>query len=668
MSTPEKVLPKDLFIVCGLGSLGQYCAANLKEFGVKVVGIELTPPSSWEVENFPEQLERLVVGDCCQGEVLQAAGIHQARAILFVTSDERINISAAFAARSLNPTVRLVVRSAQENLNQLLAEQVGNFVAYEATQLPAASFALAALGSNIQGVFILEEQPFQVFTVQIGPNHRWCDRRQLFELQGSNRRILEHRRGNQPVAENFYDWEPQERLHSGDIVSYVEITETLTSFVPTENPAPKRGKGQNLARLLHWGALRQKVSDFWKGSSQAQRAAIVSAVLMLVLSFSCAGLYRLQYPDMSLLDAINASVLLIFGNFDGLYADRVLEEPPPWWLYIFSVFIMVAGTLFIGILYALLTERVLAARFQFAKRRPPLPKAGHTVVIGLGRVGQRVVKILQDLKQPVVGVGSANLAPDALPDLPLVTGSAKDSLDRVNLETAKSVLLLTDDEVANLELGLMVRQRNPRCNLVIRSLEERFAKSVGQLLPGAKVLGIYAQAAEVFVGSAFGENILHSFRLGDRTTLVTEYNIEEGDTLCGYLISQVAYGYGLVPILHQHCGHDSGKLMPSEDIRLEAGDRLVVLADTDDLQRVEQGKIAPRRWLVRVEKVAFPNSEFDGMQTIARISGCDVSVASTLMHNLPGTLPCPLYKHQALRMIRALSKLQIRAHLLAAPM
>ena len=32
--------PLDQFLVCGLGSLGQHCVITLKEFGVKVSGIE----------------------------------------------------------------------------------------------------------------------------------------------------------------------------------------------------------------------------------------------------------------------------------------------------------------------------------------------------------------------------------------------------------------------------------------------------------------------------------------------------------------------------------------------------------------------------------------------------------------------------------------------------
>jgi hypothetical protein len=39
----------------------------------------------------------------------------------------------------------LIVRSAKQNLSELLAQGLGNFIAFEATQLPAPAFAIAAL-------------------------------------------------------------------------------------------------------------------------------------------------------------------------------------------------------------------------------------------------------------------------------------------------------------------------------------------------------------------------------------------------------------------------------------------------------------------------------------------------------------------------------------------
>jgi Trk K+ transport system NAD-binding subunit len=251
--------------------------------------------------------------------------------------------------------------------------------------------------------------------------------------------------------------------------------------------------------------------------------------------------------------------------------------------------------------------------------------------------------------------------------MPLVIGSLKQALGQVNLETAQSIIVMSDDEVTNLEIGLMARAVNPSCNLVIRIFDPGFAENVAQLLPGARVLGAYALAAEAFSAAAFGENILNLFRLHNRTTLVTEYRIEPEDTLQGLLLAEVAYGYAVVPIFHQKSDQRAGTFMPSDDVRLQVGDRLVILGTINGLQQIEQGnkQLPPVR--VRIERAVSEEARFEGAGAIARICGCELSVARSLISQLPTTVPHLLYWQQAQRLVRELNKAQVTAHLETQP-
>ncbi|MCY7322473.1 MAG: TrkA C-terminal domain-containing protein, partial [Phormidesmis sp. CAN_BIN36] len=232
-----------------------------------------------------------------------------------------------------------------------------------------------------------------------------------------------------------------------------------------------------------------------------------------------------------------------------------------------------------------------------------------------------------------------------------------------NLTTAKSIIAVTDDEVTNLEIGLMAYAANPTLDLVIRTFDPMFSDNVARLLPHARVMGAYALAAEAFAAAAFGENVLNLFRLNNQTMLVTEYRVELGDTLNGLLLAEVAYGYGVVPILHQRKTQDA-KLMPTDDVHLEVGDRLIILATLDGLQRIERRALMARQWFVQVERVLSAEAVFDGGAAIARISGCDIGPARSRMSHLPGLLDYPLYKHQAQRLVSELSKAQVLAHLI----
>ncbi|WP_017655721.1 NAD-binding protein [Fortiea contorta] len=652
----------NLFLVCGLGNLGQYCVSVFKEFGVKVNAIEATDIQTWEIPDLPDLVDKLVIGDCRQMRILEQAGICQCRAILIVTSDERINIAAAFAARSLNPDVRLVIRSAQDNLNDILSANLGNFVAFEATQLPAKSFALAALSSETKGLFTLEDRLLRVLQVTIDASSRWRTCSQVAQINSIQRRVITHTKAGKPLPKGFYHWEPEAPVVVGDCLAYIETSEKLTAPA-TQSVSSRRQLKRAIATTIKWRNLRQKLTEFWQDSSQTRRVAIVYGLLMISLYLCGTLFYKLQYPQISWQDALNVSLVLSLGGYDNLFGQLKMPFEVPWWLHLFSISLTIAGTIFVGILYAIMTERILAARFQFSRRRLPVPKTDHVVLIGLGRVGQRVAQLLQEFKQPLVGVHVTDLEWGVLSGIPLITGNIKNALSRVNITTAKSVIIVTDDEVANLEIALRAHAVNPTANLVIRTFDPRFSENVARLLPYARVLGAYALSAEAFVAAAFGENILNVFRLNNQTTLVTEYQIEADDTLNGKLLSEIAYGYGVVPIFHSRPKQQNPKFIPSDDIELIVGDRLIVLATIEGLQRVERGSIHTPHWLVQVEKAFSAEAAFAGAAVIARISGCDMQIARTLMNQLPGTLQHRLYKHQAHRLVSELSKSQVVAHI-----
>lgn len=67
--------------------------AALKKYGVRVSAIEDSHPEYLEVPEILTQLEQLVIGDCRQPTMLEAANIRQCRSIILVTRNERMNIA-----------------------------------------------------------------------------------------------------------------------------------------------------------------------------------------------------------------------------------------------------------------------------------------------------------------------------------------------------------------------------------------------------------------------------------------------------------------------------------------------------------------------------------------------------------------------------------------------
>ncbi len=663
---------RDHIVVCGLGSLGQHCVAVLKEFGVVVSAIDIVEIMDWEINDLPTQVDALVRGDCCQPKILEAAGVPSCRAVLLVTSNESVNIEAAFAVRLMNPLARIIVRSSKQNLNQLLATHLGDFLALETTQLSAPAFAIAALGSEMRGFINLAGSLLRVVKVQINAQHPWCDRKTVNEVNSPTRRVLSHIPAKMDLPTQFHTWQPDRQLRSGDLVAYVEVFEgsSMPSMLPL---APKSSRTSRLtfkqiiARLRSRHYLRRRLRAFWKTTAeqQSKRVAIVVGIVILIVFLLGMGILKLTYPDQNWLVLFYTVGVMLLGAYDAVFVVFDPSNSIPLWLRLMNLIYMLLGTASIAVLYALLTERLLAAKFQIPKKRPPIPTQNHVVLIGLGRVGQRVAALLQQLNQPFVAVSAETLSSSILPNMSLVVSELTSALAKVNLETARSVVVVTDNEMENLEIGLMTHAANPGCATTIRVFTPQFGESISQLVPFAKVLSAYALSAEAFVATVFGDNVLSLIRLNEQTVLVTEYEIVMGDTLDGLLLAEIAYGYDVVPISHQKA-QEPTRLMPSDDLRVQAGDRLVLLATLDGLQQIERGDRKPPSFRVKIEKILTKDAVFDGERTIAIVTGSSIHEANQWMKQLLQCLPISLYSHQAQRLVRELRKAQVIADVISS--
>jgi Trk K+ transport system NAD-binding subunit len=670
----DTVSSSNRFLVCGLGGLGQYCAATLKEFGVVVSVISEVYPTDWEVPNLPDRLDQVYIGDYRHSQVLQNANIQDCRAILLVASDEQTNIEAAFSARLLNPNIRLVLRSSKQNLNQLLSENLGNFVAFEPNQLAVSPFALAALSGETQAFFNLEDQLLRVVKRHVQPDSAWYHKR-LDDLQGPNRRILSSTVSSSGSS-TFYGWDPKHHAELEEWITYAQIVSKSDAISPMAEPSlvslPTTRGPRNFTlisiwkrglHILSWAGLRQTIYKLWRSTEhhQSQRMLLVCSVTVFILATWGTLFYRFHYPEINFQDALHATASLLLGGYGDVFGGVEVDVRVPRWLQWFSLAMALTGTAFVGIIYALITENLLSARLQFLARRPPIPKQDHVILVGLEGLSEHIAGFLLNLKQPLVGISSTQPAFNVLPSLPIVVGEGAEVLSLANLARAKSVIVATEDEMANLETGLMAHAANPAAALVIRMFDQRFSETLGKLLPYAKVLCTHALAAEAFAAAAFGENILGLFRLDDQTILITEYTIAPHDTLHRLLVSEVAYGFDTVPILHVKCSPLERKWMPSDDVRLEVGDRLIVMSTLASLQQIEQGEIAPRQWQVHIDQALNQSARFEGVTVISLVCGCARGVAQQVMENLPSVVPLLLYKHQAHRLVHKLAQVQVRA-------
>ncbi|HZT79456.1 MAG TPA: NAD-binding protein, partial [Gemmataceae bacterium] len=139
-------------IVCGLGRVGGRVLEYLQATGLPVVVVDdRCAPDDPRLGP-----ARLVHGDCRRADNLLAAGLADARGVLILTSDDLVNISTALLVRSLNSSVRIVVRMFNQNLITRLGKAVSNVFALSTSTLTAPVLALIALTGQALGTFRLE--------------------------------------------------------------------------------------------------------------------------------------------------------------------------------------------------------------------------------------------------------------------------------------------------------------------------------------------------------------------------------------------------------------------------------------------------------------------------------------------------------------------------------
>ncbi|RMH67096.1 MAG: potassium transporter TrkA [Cyanobacteria bacterium J003] len=669
-----ETVASDRFIICGLGSLGQFCIQSLHRFAgehlaLEICAIDRHANIEWEIPQLTELLsEPVIIGDCRQEAILKTARIDRCRTLLAVTSDEATNIATAIVARRLNPNVHLVVRSSRDNLNALLKKKLGNFLALNPTELPAPAFALAALEENILAVFTIEGQQFRVLQHTITadsplvgtPVHHWQRRHQrLISIRTchSQSSIFQPTRPHRL----FNHWPPDLCFQAGDRPIWIERVERVTPS-PMSEPHP-------LQQLLQWvRQFPEQVQRFWQWIHRDRSRELIFNGLWIGSSLwlLTAILLRYNVPKLTWQKAFAAGFILLLGGFGDVFGGLDNDPVPPW-LLVVCILVAIVSLLFIVGILGLLAEKLLQARFDFLKKRPPLPAADHIIVVGLDRIGQQVVQLLRAFRQPLVLLVDNPEQTQLFEDLPMLLGNIPEKLPQAHLETAKSVVLTTADEMLNLEAALIARQateqRESPIGLVIGIYNPTLTNDLQDLLPRARPLCAYALAAEAFAGAAFGETMLGLFQIDQQTVLIADYTVAAGDTLEGKLIGEVAYGYAVIPIFynrHQQFlgGETSHQFLPSDTLQLTAGDRLTVLATIDGLRRIEQGKMAPRRlWRLWVGHPRIAEAALEIGNLITKITGLPLLRSRTFIQQLPAAITLELYEPQAFRLGQQLQAL-----------
>ncbi len=634
-------------IVCGLGRVGTRVLQYLQPTGLPVVVVDtVCQPGDPRLLGFP-----LVQGDCRHRDVLEAAGVRQARGVLILTADDLNNVATTLMIRSLNPEVRIVLRMFNQNLIGRLGQAVRNVYALSTSLLTAPILAMAALTGQGLGRFRLDghgEERRHVTEMLIPASSDLVGRTLSDVIRSREVQVVAHLPAK-GEPRYLLDVGPHTRLSAGDRLVLCGEPKSINHLLTLS--------GGPSDEDLHWaGPLRRLGRMLWRTLALVDLPVkICTGVLLSVLVVSTLVLH-LGREKSRLADALLRTVSLMATGADMHEGDYTTDG-----IKVFVSALRILGAALTAAFTAIVTNYLIRARLAGALEVRRIPDSGHVVVVGLTPVGFRVVDELLDCKTQVVAieltadnrfVGTARRGGAAV-----IIGDATvpEVLKQANAGSARAVIAATNQDLTNLEVALLVRELNPDQRVVLLQSDPQLAQMLREAANVRHAVSVPALAAPAFVAALFGDRVLSVFLVAGRLLAVIDLVIGEKDSfLSGQFVRAVAIDYHVQPVAVLN---PAGGTVGSQGIssRLQPGQHLIgiiALTDLDPLLRRQ-----PAATCCSVAVTAFPMSSrgwlVDQLRLLRQVT---IEEAEEMVKQLPLVLESGLTRGQAEDLVARLQR------------
>ncbi|MEV4139236.1 NAD(P)-binding protein [Dactylosporangium sp. NPDC049742] len=470
------------FVVWGDNALARRLVGELiNSYGAQVTAVvpsltqnlapeiaELCAPDPWSMV---VQERRLTAATFLRPELADA------EAIAFVDADDVANVDAALIAREALPDVRVVLRMFNTVLGAGVASRVRNCAVLSASEIAAPAFVAAALGDNTPT------------SIQL------TDGQRLAAVDRALANPADIRCGLADTAAGV-------TLPPDDAADLV-----LVSVYGQVQPAPRRDGRHPLrmTRLVLKGGLRRVLVGVF---------ALIATGSVVVATVR----------DLSPWRALYVTVLTTLGGANAdLEAGRISQAV--------DLALVFAGVAVIPAVTAAVVNTLVKARLKIAAGGLAVPVGDHVIVVGLGNVGARVVQGLHDQGIDVVAVDRAptarGVAVARALGIPVILGDAKDTetLEAASVATARCLVMVTTDDVTNLEAALLARSLRADLRVVLRLFEEDFARRIKVAFGINHSRSVSYLAAPAFAASMVGSEVVDTIPVGRRVLLVAEVRV-----------------------------------------------------------------------------------------------------------------------------------------------
>lgn len=515
------------------------------------------------------------------GKNLVDAGLDRADAVVCAEDDDARNLEIALLARKSSPDLRVVARLANDVLREAVAADNGPGAILDVADLAAPSVVEACLGRTAH--------PLEAAGIEFVVSGSEAPREAtLREIYGDLAPVAVIQGKNSPSPGEVVPCPGRDlTVHAGDWTAMIGTADELAARgITIRRPHSARSYRP---RLRQWmDALRTLRSEVNPMFFRALAAALFLLAGSTTLLRFC---YKL--PGMTWVDALYFSTETIatvgYGDFS------FMNQPT--WLRLYSIMLMFGGVTTTAVLVAFVADLLLSRRFARSAGRARIRHMrNHVIVVGLGSFGIRVAGDLAAAGYDVAVIerdeNNRFLSTAAELDVPVIFGDAtlRQTLESAGVEHARAVAVLTQDDMVNVEIGIVLREMlgarsapksdRPDVPLVLRVYDRVLGGAVAQRFGFDNVRSTVDLAAPWFIGAAMGLQVLGTFSVGQRSFMVGGMHVAAGSELDGVPMHQLSTQTRVIAIAKPAAPM---QLHPRRDARLHGGDTVYLVGPYREL-------------------------------------------------------------------------------------
>ncbi|MEZ5141516.1 MAG: NAD-binding protein [Acidimicrobiales bacterium] len=479
------------YLVTGLSRLTARVVDVLvdRHASVTVVGDPAAARLGHEVAARLDDRVRLVVPAGDRDRALLDAGVVEADVVLALADDDLDNLRDAAAVHALAPDVPVVLRTFQPELAEDLSGELHLRRAYSVAALAAPAIVAASVGEEVIETLRLgdEEVPLCVLDVHARSPLEGCS---ADEVKADTRCAV-------VAVQQAGRWLGAGELHAelgdGDRVLVGGRLLDVLALALRNDTAGEEARAPSARQA----PVRRRGGTADGGRRRPTLLPLSLGVFGVV--FAVTAVVNGVVFDLDLQGSLAVALGAALGN--------TTPTTDAGWVEWFNLLATVAGVVLLWVLLSHVTALVLAERFELRQTRRAKRMRDHVVVVGLGRVGYRVVELLRDL-----GVECAVIerSPDSAfveavsVHTPVLTGDGRlpENLERAAVDRARCLIACTDDDLHNLATCLEAAKHNPELRTVSRAFDDVLVDRLGRAFRVDVSLSTTQLAAGAFVGAA----------------------------------------------------------------------------------------------------------------------------------------------------------------------